>query len=353
MGVVVSLNDLTLDELRKLSDRLTSIAVAGFRLEQDGLAPRFDLTPGQPMQIRLGVEMPAAFEASPPDLLKPTTTSTEAASPPADAQDDAVADLRQPVPVETPLAAGEVARGELVSAEPSRSDDEADPPKVAASSEAEAESGGGAVMAATIPPAAPVPGSASALAAKVANDWTEADDKTVIDTMVECVSGGMSKSKGLDAAAKRIGRTQNATGVRFYTALAPRFAAAMAAVTMVQAQTETPASDTTMVADGGAAAVGDAPAAVQTDDLTAHLLGMTDKGGWSLQRDTDLMELSIAGWPAGYIALELRMQASAIKPRFDALTGLHDDEATGKKVRRWTREKVLEALQLLAKARAA
>lgn len=362
MGVVVSLNDLTLDDLRKLSDLLTSIAVAGFRLEQDGLTPRFDLTPGMPIRITLGAVMPVATRPEFGDWLKSQRPIDDSGM--MDAIIPLTPEAARPEPAPVPEEAPTVDApgppvGAAISAEPS---DDADVsrhlPHVATASEAKAESGGGAVMAAAMPSAAPVPGSASALAAVSGQKmWTAEEDQQLIGFVVSGVQKeGLSKAAAIREAAIEIGRTTAATQFRYDTKLKERLKAKLDEAATTQAQSETPEIPEAAKVDpgqGDAAVGGQTPAAVQPDDLAAHLRGMTDKGGWSLQRDTDLMELSIAGWPAGDIALELRMQASAIKPRFDALTGLHDDEATGKKVRRWTREQVLEALQSIAKARAA
>jgi hypothetical protein len=215
-------------------------------------------------------------------------------------------------------------------------------------------------MAAATPTAAPaatparayVPGSASALAASTlqwAGAWTEEEDVNLIDVLASAQVAGTPKADALRDLGAKLGRTARAVEQRAYR-IAGKIKAEVARRAMSEAQTETPA------APGAAPGQRETEIAVEADradDLTAHIRGMTDQGGWSLQRDTDLMELSIAGWPAGDIALEIDMPASAIRPRFDALTGLHDDEATGKKLRRWTREQVLEALEAMARARAA
>lgn len=129
----------------------------------------------------------------------------------------------------------------------------------------------------------------------------------------------------------------------------------------VSTRAEMPAN----AASHGDAAVGDeTPAAVQdepvkalhrpehiADEVTSHLMALPDKGvfggGWTVERDLELMELSIAGWQSNEIALQLQVQANLIRPRFDALTGLYED-ATGKKVRRFARDHVFAALSRLA-----
>lgn len=334
------LSDLSLDDLRGLNDRLTGLVTAGFRLEQGGLAPRFDLTPGMPIRITLGAVMPSVDRPSFGEWVAAQPHSTEAASQPADAQADAAADLRQPEPVDAPLALGEVAEGAPVSAEQS-------------APQGAAESGGGQAVAAAHPPAAPAPGSASAMAAQAgqwAGAWTDAQDAVVVDAMATAQIAGTPKADALHLVASKLGRSFKAVEQRAYRIGGKIRAEAVRRAT-VQAQTETPEipAATPSLGQGDAAVGGHSPAAVQSaDPLTTHLRGMTDKGGWSLARDLELMELSCEGWQPNEIALQLTMQANAIKPRFDALTGLHDDPVTGKKARRWTREEVLGALLVMA-----
>lgn len=78
-------------------------------------------------------------------------------------------------------------------------------------------------------------------------------------------------------------------------------------------------------------------------------MALPEDGGWTLDRDATLMELSIAGWQPNEIALEVGMRADQIKVRFDALTGLYLD-ANRKPVRRFAREDVMAALNRLSAA---
>lgn len=402
------LNDLTLEALTQLSGTLGQIEDSGRQLAAYGLNPVFDLTPGQPMRITLDAVMPevsalsdrdqfleiqAAMEDSwrrgttRPMHLWPTAP-TEAA-PPEPALD----------PVDAPLVPGEVTEGAPISADAqSSSDDAAAPPPTApeasppplakaASPEGEAESGGGQVVAAAEPPAAPVPGSASALAASTLNSfgqsaWTEAEDTRLVALVVAGIVGlGLTKTAAMRAAAEELARPEAGTAFRCHTKLKARLADALAAAQAAKAEAEEllavqrdieradrPAfivahgSEATLppdldarsreaaIAHGNlypAEPVLDRPASFIADPVTAWLMGLTDKGGWTLDRDLELMELSIAGWAPNEIALQLQMQANAIKPRFDTLTGLYQDD-DGKKARRFTREDVYAALQRLA-----
>jgi hypothetical protein len=91
------------------------------------------------------------------------------------------------------------------------------------------------------------------------------------------------------------------------------------------------------------------PAFVATgaaDPLTVHLMALPEADGWTLSRDLDLMELAISGMGMMDIARELDVKGGTVQARFDILTGLYTDDA-GKKLRRFTREAVLDALQAL------
>lgn len=361
----MTLDNLTLTELRDLATTLTTLDDVGAQLAAAGLDPVFDLTPGAKMRITTSARMPAlrddgdvvltplaakivmqAVAPEPPELADQLidafvpTPSTEAAS---DRSADA-APVDKP-PADPPVPVGGEPES-FVSVSSTVSEAVVEP-----------EVSDGGQDAAPAPSVAPIPGSASALAAKAltVTPWTAEEDSRLIDLVMQGIVGlGLSKRHAIFAAARALGRPEQGAEFRCKTKLKDRVEASIAAARLKEEPTPSPEAEAGAPGQGDAAVGGHSPAEVQTlDGLMAHLAGMTDKGGWSLQRDTDLMELSIAGWPAGDIGLELQMQTSAIKPRFDALTGLHDDEATGKKVRRWTREQVLDGLKSLAKLRAA
>lgn len=392
------LNDLSLAELIDLSEGIDALRAAGEALSKRNIEPRFDLTPGVPVSIMTDVVMPAIgnppfpyptrpeiLRAEPGSILSfltPTTPSIEAAP---DLTQSGDVGARPPEPLDAPSITGEGIEGAPISADAgSRSDDVASPPpeapeisqQAAASDEGQAESGGGTVMAAAQPPAAPAPGSASALAASSDRAlWTLEEDDRLVALIVEMVTvQGLTKSAALPLAATELGRPVPGTEFRANRKLKDRINGAIFAAATRQAQTETPEA----VADRLSKAVVDRPAVViaqgteatlppdldarsrkvaidhgtdlasfTADPVTTHLMALTDKGGWTLDRDLELMKLSIAGWQPNEIALQLQMQANAIRPRFDTLTGLHED-ATGKKVRRFTRDDVYAALTRLA-----
>ncbi len=395
------LNDLTLEELENLATHLADLAHAGGILTAVQLHPRFHLTPGEPMRITLGKEMPALSAPTPvktflahhaDDLGRQlaeylTTPSIEAAP---DLTQSGDVGARPPEPLDAPSITGEGIEGAPISADAcSRSDDVASPPPEASppppgepaipqadtSDEGKAESGGGTVMAAAQPPAVPIPGSASALAASSDRTlWTPEEDDRLVALIVEMVTvQGLTKSAALPLAATELGRPVPGTEFRANRKLKDRINGAIFAAATRQAQTETPEARDRLseavadrpafvVAQGTEATLppdidarsrevainhGNHPASFTADPVTTHLMALTDKGGWTLDRDLELMELSIAGWHQNEIALQLQMQANAIRPRFDTLTGLHED-ASGKKVRRFTREDVCAALTRLA-----
>lgn len=335
------LNDLSLDELRKLSDQLTSLSVSGFRLEQDGLAPRFDLTPGMPVRITLGAVMPLATRPNFGEWMTGQIESTEAAQPePA------------PEPVEPPPAAGEGAGGEPISAAPSRSDEVVASPKVVAPDEAEAERGGGAVMAAAMPPAAPVPGSASALAAQAIDFrvWDDEQDAVVIDALADAEMSGTLKADALRAVAAKLQRTMRAVEQRSYR-IKHKIKAEVTRRAMAQAQTESPEIPQVVpptVDPGHPAAGGHSPVAetivppveaevlaaafarpVQPEpddlygedrDLWRHL--QQNQPRWPHTAGTDL-DLCVAlgrGEKLPMISADLGIDPEALKQRYAALT---------------------------------
>lgn len=242
------------------------------------------------------------------------------------------------------------------------------------------DSGGGAELAAPQPPAANHERTFSGAAV-----WTPEEDARLVDLVASgMVRLGLGKTAAIRAAAAELGRPEQGTAFRCHHKLKDRIELHRAELQLqidleatpiadaIPAPTEPPEADP-KTADGDAAVGGHSPAAVQdeadavdldaksraaaiahgnhpesfiADPVTAHLMTLPDKGGWTLARDHELMELSIAGWQPNEIALQLQVQANQIKPRFDQLTGLYED-GTGKKVRRFNRDDVFAALTKL------
>lgn len=337
----MTLNKMTLPQLRDLALTLTILKNAGEQMQEAGLVPEFDLTPGQVVRITTAFVMPAVAAPIPTGFVERRALADQSLA-------DALIDAFTPSTVAAPSSPAPA------PVEPPPAD--------------EGQAGGVPIAAVTSPAHAaevrdaPLPGSASALAASslgMASAWTAEEDARLVALVVEGVKSGMTRRQAILAAAREIGRPEGGAEFRCKHKLAARLHVALmpdlAAEPTPRMSPAEPARQDAEQAEVAAAAVESIPAAVQThgDPLLAHLRGVTDKGGWSLQRDIDLLEFAILGWPASDIALEIRMQVAAIKPRLDTLTGLHEDEATGKKVRRWTREEVLAGLQALVSERVA
>ena len=368
------LNDLSLEDLTEISGNLFTLETVGRDLADAGLAPRFDLTPGEAVTITTGFRMPAiesprvTFRVQSPldegqldRAIKAVVISTEAA-PPEPAHE----------PVDAPPVDEGPAGGATEPAAPSRSDDETPPPPgvaeatppplaKAASSEGVADSGGGQQPAAAEPPAAP-PAPTNERAFSGAAVWTPEEDARLITLVVIGVTRlGLSKSSAMKAAAQELGRPEAGTAFRCHHKLKDRLDAALAwgSAFLDQPDEEpgpTPYAEAAPTPAGGdAAGEGTTPPAVQpiANELIVHLMDLPEKGafgaGWTLERDRELMELSIAGWMPNEIGLELQVQANQVKARFDALTGLYDD-ASRKKLRRFTREAMQQALKRLVEA---
>ena len=195
--------------------------------------------------------------------------------------------------------------------------------------------------------------------------WTEEEDHRLVALVVSGIVGlGLTKTAAINAAARELGRPEAGTAFRAHHKLKDRLVKAVAEAVAAKVEAEALLTDQDQAGD--AAVGGHSPAAVQDEPdldtksrlaaiahgnhptaspITAHIMTLPDKGGWTLERDLELMDLSIQGWQPNEIALELKIQASQVRPRFDLLTGLVEDEATGKKTRRFKREDVLEALR--------
>lgn len=78
--------------------------------------------------------------------------------------------------------------------------------------------------------------------------------------------------------------------------------------------------------------------------LAVHLHGVPRTGGWTLDRDTELMRLVCESWRPNEIAQDLGVTVQDVTRCFDLLTGL--DRET--KTRKWLREEVAAALSRMA-----
>jgi len=383
----MSLNDLDLDQLNRLGATLAVLMDAGRVLQSHDLAPRFDLTPGEEAVITVSFVMPgldpmieddmpdwqlrdtrdvSPFEIVPGlDICRPNTCSTEAASGPA----DAVAGVTQPAPVESPPVdqpptdlSGAPGGDPLPSAEQNAKGVPSGPvPQETAAPESVAESGGGQDMAAPAPPAAPVSGSASALAAShrgnpFANPpWTEEEDARLIDLVVRGYIGlNLSRRQAIIAAAREMGRAEGGAEFRCKTKLKARLDAALDVAAKSLAHTLALASPAAAQQDAksdpaeDSAVGGDTPAAVHTtdpafvevvaatfdrpmldvpddlhgDDLLLWQFLQQNRPKWPMTAGTDL-DLVVAmgrGEKLPVIAVDLGFDTQALLSRYRTLT---------------------------------
>ncbi|MES2667438.1 MAG: hypothetical protein V4712_15170 [Pseudomonadota bacterium] len=82
--------------------------------------------------------------------------------------------------------------------------------------------------------------------------------------------------------------------------------------------------------------------------LLTHLFGLPTKG-WTTAQDHELMELCCTGWGYNELQVQLKRAKADLVARFDLLTGLYRD-ANDKQARRFKREDVLVALASLLPA---
>lgn len=305
------------------------------------------------------------------------TPSTEAAPTPT----------RAPEPVDPPPAAEGPVGGDPIASAPEQSvtgQPETIPPAASPQNDpepvaraAEASGGGTGYSSGSTPPAA------THQASFGQTMWSEEEDHLLVSLVVAGVVGlGLTKTAAIGAAARELGRPEAGTAFRAHHKLKDRLAAATAEAVKAKeeakalltqfppgARQDAPPPQAEVQGKSAEPSKGDAPAPVPdpgagapvkawnnpehvADPIAAHIMTLPTKGGWTLERDLELMELSIEGWQPNEIALQLKIQSSLIKPRFDLLTGLYED-ADGKKVRRFKREDVLAALKSLTAGKAA
>lgn len=362
----MSLNNLTLNQLRELALTLGNLEIAGSTLGASGLEPVFDLTPGQQAVMRLPYQMPSvdgliigkgmrdwisgavAGKYDDLPLRKPNfgtgqKPSTNTALDPAEA-----------VPVDSapvPHPTGAHIEIPEPSPAPSRTDDAGGhsplPVEPLAADVITGEAGdGGAGKQHPVTPsiAEPIAEVTPAVAAEAEKpgilaatpaslrpaQWTAEEDAQIVADVVENIKSGLSKNAAIAKAAEKLGRPYEGTRFRLNTKLAGALDVALARAAQAQAKAPTPKPATT-------------PNAAALDALEFHLAHLTRTDGWTMARDIELLELTINGWDIPSIAMEMQVDSREIKARFDLLTGLYTD-AQDKKARRFKREDVLAAL---------
>lgn len=206
-------------------------------------------------------------------------------------------------------------------------------------------------------PAAPVAGSASALAAVGGvMPWTEAEDDLAIRTYCAAISKGLTLREAAEKTALAVSRPLAGTAFRMRNKLADRVKARLAPKSEIPAPPKPEQAQGLDLAEdkssgGQADRSSAAPSAAPLDALTAHLSSLPRKDSWSLEADLELARLSVeSGWGLQDIAVEFGMDAGEVKARWDALTGLHRDKTTDKLQRAFSGPAVFEALKAMAAA---
>lgn len=368
------LNDLTLDQLESMNSAIAHLVDSGRTLQSHGYRPIFSLMPGNQPTITLDWSMPLTHRSL---FMFPGTLRSE------------------PIPAGQPVpSAGQAASAvaEMTDAGPVWSDLPDVAERTDIQTDAAPEAGGavtqplpaeqregltfvavtgqdGGAGVAVIRPAAPdptpepvVPGSVRAVVQSAkALAWTEEQDAQLIRMVVDAMAIGATKARGIAIAAAEIGRPEAGTQWRLQNKLALRFEASLAVAIADKAGKSPVALPPVSPPVAQAAPRAVIQAAVKAplvqvpaplaDDLDAHLGAMSRKGGWSMQRDLEVMELACIGWGFAEIGAELSLDSGDVRRRFDLLTGLHRD-AADKQVRRFPRADVLSRLNALCPAQA-
>ena len=174
--------------------------------------------------------------------------------------------------------------------------------------------------------------------------WTADEDAKAIRIAADVYAKDGSIKDAATAVSTALGRPFEGTKFRLLNKLKDPIAAELAqrrsaAIRRETASTPAPQDDAPLVAIPPQG----------SDALTVHLLGMTRKGGWTIERDEQLISLAVMGWKPPEIATELGLSSARdVSLRFDLLTGL-TDTLDGTKKRSFERDAVLAKLtQLLA-----
>ncbi len=357
-----TLDRLSLQDLDDLLVSLDALKRAGDVVVELGMVPVFCAMPGQPIAMTLDEVMPPIDQqlgidlSSQPDetatyivtgAADGPLTFTEITDPaPGPAVEAAAVDPAQDSgggDVQIPAAATLVETIEM-------------PEPLAAGAEYEG-------MAA----AQPDTGAAATAVARPAA-WTPEEDEKLVSLVALGIVGGKVKQQAVVTAAHELGRPFEGTRFRLHTKLADRLTAKIESlrtdavsrlIDTHQPDPQPPVPTVPAVEPASGAPSSPAPdapvdMAAQADPspIEAHLLGLPRKGGWTMERDHELLELICAGWAMPEISAEMSIPAGDLKARFDLLSGLHRN-ADDKLVRRWSRDELLAALTPWVKSQAA
>lgn len=364
MTDILRLDHLSLSDLNNLVSAVVGLKEAGYLMREQGFEPSFSLVPGFALQMRLDYRMPltgpigAGVQMADPDPLPVSI-------PPVQSDDDAqvtllrkAADkpvLRKASPFPTPAQIEAAVNAACDKVLPNLPAHAAEP----AHSVAKAEITVIEPAAEPAPPPEPVaePARAEPSSARPA-PWTDEEDaKLVYEVAKRMALDQMGKSAAAAEVAAMLGRPIAGTECRLHTKLKSALKAAIDGLTGVGPTTVAdPAPIADPVLRGAPADPVPMPEPAPQPPLTAatlspieqHLLDMPTKGGWTLETDLDLLELSQNGWTIPEIATEMGRDGRAVTERFDLLTGW--DRET--KTRKWNRSALLIAAREWAAKRA-
>lgn len=334
----VRLDDLTVDELNEMASAIVGLKEAGYLMQEQGFDARFSLVPGLPATMHQSYRMPHPGPMA--DLVPARTAAPEwhEGQMPAPR-----ADRPQGIPTWSPKTvdpAPQCPTAAQIDAAVTAACDKVLPRAAAMAAEGPAKKLEVRPVAAP-PVAAPVPPKteADSTAPGKPTPWTEGEDAQLVDLVAHgIVIEGKTKGASICAAAATLNRPVDGTGWRCNTKLKDRLASRIVDLrgpqpsAMAAAEVSAPADTAEVRPD----------ALLLTAELSPiekYLLDMPTKGGWTMEADLELLELSEIAWSIPEIATQMGKDGKAIADRFDLLTGF--DRET--KARKWKRADLLVA----------
>lgn len=328
----MSLDFMTLNQLRELALTLTNIEQAGAVLAVSGLDPIFDLSPGFMVTITLpymvphanntqGAELAKIWEKIEADSMRPTDTPIPSPEPAGQAASEGAAigaDVAEPLGGDAPVAVPDPAAGaypDFPDPEPvpdpetlqpeTAVEQTPSPPVVDDSGTSAGGQGSGSIPtppgALLAPPAKP-------------SAWTEDEDSFVIKSF-EGMRARYNKPEIINYCADYLDRPREGTKFRCYNKLRARIDAVYADAAEDLTKR---APDPVPTATVATAPVRDVQGSQSYTDYYAHIRA----DGWDLGLDQTLMQMACDGWAMADIGLDLGFDGKKVQARFDALTGL-------------------------------
>lgn len=354
------LHDMSLAELDDLIGSLNTISEVMANLEGNDLSPRLSMLPGRPTVITLSAVLPMFSEMA---EVAPSRVTPEMHL--ATMRADFHRRNEEASVVVGPVSSYPECRPEHGLEHyydgVSPPDDEADvviiEDEIPAGPQQQAEAAPRPVAAAPRPvAAAPMPVAAPEPEPEPKKPfdrpWTADEERRLVATIAEAMTQGAPKSVAMAAAARAFERTEKAIAVRVYRNLRMQLVQALEALARPGLRPETAEVEQSGIRakSPAAPAAGEGQAALATPAATAldaYVAGLPTKDGWTPARDLEIMDLSVAGWQAPEIAMELQVSSADIKARFALLLGSFRD-GDDKEQKRFRRDEVLAALKIRA-----